>query len=113
MICKDCQEDEQIRYYDYTVEDMDKMRSEARKERAYIRARESRQKQREIMFKIKTECPICNDVFRQFDTTQTMKAGCGNHYFCVSCADSWRKSSLANTGRAAMPNVSWGFLSSY
>ena len=26
MICKDCQEDEQIRYYDYTVEDMDNMR---------------------------------------------------------------------------------------
>ena len=26
MICKDCQENEQIRYYDYTEEDMDNMR---------------------------------------------------------------------------------------
>ena len=101
MICKDCQENEQIRYYDYTEEDMDNMRLEARKQRAYIRARESRQKQREIMFKIKTECPICNDVFRQFDTTQMMKSRCGNHYFCVSCAENWRSSCLANTGREA------------
>ena len=38
------------------------MRLKARKQRAYIRARESRQKQREIMFTIKTECPICNDL---------------------------------------------------
>jgi hypothetical protein len=100
MICKDCQEDEQIIYYS-SVEDMDKMRIEARKLRASIKAEESREKQREIMFKIKTECPICNDIFRQFDTTQMMKARCGNHYFCVSCADSWRSSCLANTGREA------------
>ena len=101
MICKDCQEGEQIRYYDYTVEDMDNMRLEARKQRAYIRARESRQKQREMRFSIITECPICNDLFRQFDTSQMMKARCGNHYFCVSCADNWRSSCLANYGRAA------------
>ena len=100
MICKDCQDNEQIRYYSY-IEDMDKMRLEARKQRASIRAEESREKQREIMFRIKTECPICNDTFRQFDTSQMIRAGCGNHYFCISCADSWRSSCLANTGRAA------------
>jgi hypothetical protein len=100
MICEDCQDMEQVRYYS-GVDEMQEMRLEARKQRASIRAEESREKQKEIMFRIKTECPICNDTFRQFDTTQMIKAGCGNHYFCISCADSWRSSCLANTGRAA------------
>ena len=102
MICKDCQDNERIREY-YCV-DMDKIRLEARKQRASLRAEESREKQREIMFKIKTECPICNDTFRQFDTTQMIRAGCGNHYFCKTCADSWRKTTMERTGmRATCP----------
>ena len=116
MICKDCQDNERIR--DYYCVDMDKIRLEARKQRASLRAEESREKQREIMlraeelrekqreimFRIKTECPICNDTFRQFDTTQMMRAGCGNHYFCISCADNWRRSTMERTGmRASCP----------
>lgn len=103
MICKDCQDNEQIKYYSYVedVEDMDHMRLKARNQRASIRAEESRDKQREIMFKIKTECPICNDMFRQFDTTQMIKAGCGNHYFCISCANDWKKSCMERTGMEA------------
>ena len=103
MICKDCQDNEQIRD-SFGVEDMEQMRLEARKQRASLRVEESREKQREIMFRIKTECPICNDTFRQFDTTQMIRAGCGNHYFCISCADSWRKTTMERTGmRATCP----------
>ena len=116
MICKDCQDNERVR--DYYCVDMDKIRLEARKQRASIRAEESREKQREIMlraeesrekqreimFRIKTECPICNDTFRQFDTTQMIKAGCGNHYFCISCADNWKRTTMERTGmRATCP----------
>ena len=102
MICKDCQDNERIR--DYYCVDMDKMRLEARKQRASLRAEETREKQREIMFRIKTECPICNDTFRQFDTTQMIRAGCGNHYFCKTCADSWRQTTMERTGmRATCP----------
>ena len=100
MICKDCQDNERIRDYS-GIEDMEQMRLEARKQRASLRVEESREKQREIMFRIKTECPICNDTFRQFDTTQMIRAGCGNHYFCISCADSWKRSSLERTGMKA------------
>ena len=35
MICKDCQKDEQIRYYDYTEEDMDNMRQSTQTTRLY------------------------------------------------------------------------------
>jgi hypothetical protein len=103
MICKDCQDNEQIRDYS-GVEDMEQMRLEARKQRASLRVEESREKQREIMFRIKTECPICNDIFRQFDTSQMIRAGCGNHYFCISCADNWRRTTMERTGmRATCP----------
>ena len=98
MICTECQANEKVRNF----LEMDEMRLKAKREREAIRRDEACKKQREIRFNIITECPICNDVFRQFDTTQMIKAGCGNHYFCVSCADSWRSSCLANTGRAAM-----------
>jgi hypothetical protein len=80
---------------------MDEMRLVARRERAAIRMEEMRKREREMRFNIITECPICNDMFRQFDTSQMIQAGCGNHYFCVSCADNWRRSCLENTGRAA------------
>ena len=103
MICKDCQDNEHIRDSS-GVEDMEQMRIEARKQRASLRAEETREKQREIMFRIKTECPICNDIFRQFDTSQMIRAGCGNHYFCISCADSWKQTTMERTGmRATCP----------
>lgn len=60
-----------------------------------------REKQKEIMYKITIECPICNDTFRQFDTSQMIMAGCGNHYFCTSCADHWRSSAMERTGMKA------------
>ena len=97
MICTECEENERVINY----LEMDEMRLAARRERVAIRRDESRKRERAMRFSIITECPICNDLFRQFDTTQMIKARCGNHYFCVSCANSWRESVLANTGRAA------------
>lgn len=97
MICVECQVNERIR----NCQEVDTMRLKAKRERESIRRDESHKREQEMRFSIITECPICNDLFRQFDTSQMMKAGCGNHYFCISCADSWRESSLANTGRAA------------
>ena len=97
MICVECQVNERIR----NCQEVDTMRLEAKRKRDAIRRDESHKREQEMRFSIITECPICNDMFRQFDTSQMMKAGCGNHYFCISCADSWRRSSLANTGRAA------------
>ena len=97
MICVECQVNERIR----NCQEVDTMRLKAKRERESIRRDESHKREQEMRFSIITECPICNDLFRQFDTSQMMKAGCGNHYFCISCADSWRRSSLANTGRAA------------
>lgn len=103
MICVECQANERVRNCQEvdTMHEMHEMRLEAKRKRDAIRRDESHKRELEMRFSIITECPICNDLFRQFDTSQMMKAGCGNHYFCVSCADSWRESSLANTGRAA------------
>ena len=100
MICVECQVNERIRNCQ-EVDTMQEMRLEAKRKRDAIRMDESRKRERAMRFSIITECPICNDMFRQFDTTQMMKARCGNHYFCVSCADNWRSSCLANYGRAA------------
>jgi hypothetical protein len=100
MICVECQRNERLRNCQET-EEVDKMRIKAKRERDAIRREENAKKEREMRYNIITECPICNEVFRQFDTSQMIKAGCGNHYFCVSCADSWRRSCLENTGREA------------
>jgi len=97
MICVECQVNERVR----NCQEVDEMRLMARRERESIRRDETAKREREMRYTIITECPICNDMFRQFDTSQMIKAGCGNHYFCVSCADSWRKSCLDNTGREA------------
>ena len=97
MICVECQRNERVR----NCLEVDEMRLMARRERESIRRDETAKREREMRYNIITECPICNDMFRQFDTTQMIKAGCGNHYFCISCADNWRSSCLANTGREA------------
>ena len=103
MLCKECEINEAIEK---------RMRIREKQEQARLRAKAKRELKinhekgldeefHKLKFIIKAECPICNETFREFDPEHMIQARCGRHSFCVECANSWSKSSLANTGREA------------